>query len=420
MNPEDSKSLYNKGVMAYKRTQYMKSLEFFEKALTYDRNNVRAWYFKGKVYHANGKFIKAIESFNVALELNPRFIEALYYIGDSFERIGQLDEALTSYDKLLRLKKQYKHETLREKAYKGIERIQKRNVEQFKTIKSSKELVLSKEMLFAKEMEKLREERELQPSIELKEWIEMIWDENREELEDQEINIDSLKHELVDIKGGWNLISLEKLKLFKSEQIERIKPFIIRALYQINFNNVNLYYGDDGNCLHLEITMKIVSNYISNVEMMEYLNSYEKFDWIYSGAYDDECYRYEPLQLIKRPILACLIGNNEYYQHLALSFIRKILDKLLNEIRIYEYPNYEIVHSIIYFFHAIYKTNPDVIIDVLFSNVGNRDQQRLIDKIEIFLEHENECYPEDQDIGNIIIAVLKNLLERDKNYKGYS
>jgi tetratricopeptide (TPR) repeat protein len=91
------------GATAFKNKQYMKALEYYDKALKLRPYNEIIWNNKGVVLRTLGKLEDAIGCYDRALELNAECRDAWCNRGFALEHLGKLKAAIESYDKALEI-----------------------------------------------------------------------------------------------------------------------------------------------------------------------------------------------------------------------------------------------------------------------------------------------------------------------------
>ena len=77
--------------------EYAKALKDFQKAVTLDPKNYRAFNGLGYAYRKSGDYAKALESYSAALKISPNFADAIEYRGEAYLELNRLDEAKEAY-----------------------------------------------------------------------------------------------------------------------------------------------------------------------------------------------------------------------------------------------------------------------------------------------------------------------------------
>lgn len=94
--PDDPDNYRGLGKLSFKKGQYDRALEWFDKAI--EIKPISSVYFDlGRTYTYMGNSAKAIESFKKAVDLNPYEIEAYQCIGELYRTQGRFDEALNFF-----------------------------------------------------------------------------------------------------------------------------------------------------------------------------------------------------------------------------------------------------------------------------------------------------------------------------------
>ena len=88
-----------KGNEHYYKKEYAKAIDWYDKALKIDPNNVFALYSKGVALKNLGKIEEAIEGFDKILKIDPNNVEALVIKGLGLANLRRHEEAIQVYDK---------------------------------------------------------------------------------------------------------------------------------------------------------------------------------------------------------------------------------------------------------------------------------------------------------------------------------
>ena len=80
---------------------YTGAIEYFDKVLAIDPNDVDALNSKGVALDSLGNYTEAIEYFDKVLAIDPNDVDAIYNKGVAFENLGNYAEAIEYYDKVL-------------------------------------------------------------------------------------------------------------------------------------------------------------------------------------------------------------------------------------------------------------------------------------------------------------------------------
>ncbi len=103
LNPRNQEAWYNKGVCLGKLEKYEDAATCFDKALELNPRNQEAWYNKGLILRKLEKHEDAATCFDKALELNPKYQEAWYNKGLILGKLEKHEDAATCFDKALEL-----------------------------------------------------------------------------------------------------------------------------------------------------------------------------------------------------------------------------------------------------------------------------------------------------------------------------
>lgn len=97
---------YNRGVTYYKKGNYDRSIEDFERVLEIQPKYPYAFYFRGLAYARKSEYRKAVLDFNHAVANSngiPLMARALYNRGVAYEKLGNFVQASQDYDGALKL-----------------------------------------------------------------------------------------------------------------------------------------------------------------------------------------------------------------------------------------------------------------------------------------------------------------------------
>ncbi|MFX1451723.1 MAG: tetratricopeptide repeat protein, partial [Promethearchaeota archaeon] len=103
MPEEKAKKLYDMGKDFYNSENYLKAIEYFEKAVKLTPQLKEAWYELGLSHAALGNMEKVIESHKKVIEIDPEFKEAWKFLGTAYLSQKNYQEAILSYNKVLEL-----------------------------------------------------------------------------------------------------------------------------------------------------------------------------------------------------------------------------------------------------------------------------------------------------------------------------
>ncbi|MEE8168474.1 MAG: tetratricopeptide repeat protein [Candidatus Hydrothermarchaeales archaeon] len=103
INPNDTKALYNKGIVLASLGRYAEAIEAYDKALEIDSTLKEAWYGKGVTLLHLDRYEEAIEAYDKALEIDSTLKEAWSNKGRILGELGRYDEAINALDKALEI-----------------------------------------------------------------------------------------------------------------------------------------------------------------------------------------------------------------------------------------------------------------------------------------------------------------------------
>ena len=106
-NPEDIKSIYNRGRAYEELGQYDKSLADYEKALEIDPKNFNALMSIGKFHFRNDNYGDAAFYFNKAVKVKDRSADAHYLSGRANHKLGETTKAMEGYNQAISLNGEY-------------------------------------------------------------------------------------------------------------------------------------------------------------------------------------------------------------------------------------------------------------------------------------------------------------------------
>ncbi len=103
LNPDDAKAWNNIGVVHYDNGKYDKAIPCFKKAIALDPNDQRFWYNLGLAYYHIGAYDDAITAYNASLHIIEGNAKVWNDLGVAFRFKGEWDKALRCYDRALAL-----------------------------------------------------------------------------------------------------------------------------------------------------------------------------------------------------------------------------------------------------------------------------------------------------------------------------
>jgi tetratricopeptide (TPR) repeat protein len=100
-NSESIVDLLAIGIEAENLGNYIGAIEYYDKVLAIDPNEVNATYNKGSALDSLGNYTGAIEYYDRVLAINPNDVDALNSKGVSLDNLGNYTQAMEYYDKVL-------------------------------------------------------------------------------------------------------------------------------------------------------------------------------------------------------------------------------------------------------------------------------------------------------------------------------
>jgi tetratricopeptide (TPR) repeat protein len=95
--------LLDKGNSLFTEGRYEEAIQYYDKVLEIEPNDVYVLYNKGNAFYSLGNYTEAIQYFDKALEIEPRLVEALTNKGLALADLGKYQEAIQYYDKALEI-----------------------------------------------------------------------------------------------------------------------------------------------------------------------------------------------------------------------------------------------------------------------------------------------------------------------------
>ena len=92
-NPEKSRNFYDKGLDYLYRSQFEESIEYFDKAITYNPENFEAYFHRGCAKYNTFQKESALQDYLKTIELNPDYLQAYFNIGLYYRSINDYDMA---------------------------------------------------------------------------------------------------------------------------------------------------------------------------------------------------------------------------------------------------------------------------------------------------------------------------------------
>lgn len=101
-NQEDVKTIYNFGLLYFKKKDFQKTVEYAQKLSNLDPDSPKAYLLMGKSLEAQGKLDEAIKAYAKAYQINPADPSTLYSLARANDLAGQKKEAITYYQLFLK------------------------------------------------------------------------------------------------------------------------------------------------------------------------------------------------------------------------------------------------------------------------------------------------------------------------------
>jgi tetratricopeptide (TPR) repeat protein len=95
------------GAAYAERGDYIRAIEYFNKAIQMNRNFEKMYYNRGTAYGRLGQYQKTIEDCSEAIRIKPDYINAYNNRGNAYAEIGQYQLAVEDYSKAIRLMPDY-------------------------------------------------------------------------------------------------------------------------------------------------------------------------------------------------------------------------------------------------------------------------------------------------------------------------
>lgn len=98
---DTARDQYEEGYKHYKKKEFHKALEYFDKAIEANKGYVKAYLYRGVTYFMLDNHQKALKDFNKAVELDPDNFMALFYRGQAYFYTGHSKKAIEDYKRAL-------------------------------------------------------------------------------------------------------------------------------------------------------------------------------------------------------------------------------------------------------------------------------------------------------------------------------
>ncbi|MDN5204645.1 tetratricopeptide repeat protein [Fulvivirgaceae bacterium BMA10] len=136
LQPNNVKSLYNRGRAYEEIGDYSNAMEDFKKVLKIDPRNVSAHLSVGQDFYRNGDYASAIFYYDKAVKLDPSSAQAHYLIARSNHKLGKFRDALNGYNNAININKDFGDAYLSRGAIKVYMRQMKGACSDFRTAKA--------------------------------------------------------------------------------------------------------------------------------------------------------------------------------------------------------------------------------------------------------------------------------------------
>lgn len=104
---EDSTASFERGVEAFKASDFDKAIEELEAATHSSRDNYKAFCYLGAAYAAKQRYNAAIGAFKIAEQIAPGVASIHYNIAQAYEAGGVMGEAEYEYERAIELNPDY-------------------------------------------------------------------------------------------------------------------------------------------------------------------------------------------------------------------------------------------------------------------------------------------------------------------------
>jgi len=102
-----ARKMFDKGVAAYVKKDYKKSVDLFGRAINYDPSLALFHVSRGAALLKLARAREAIDDFDRAIELEPKYARAFHLRGLAFEQTGEFARAFQDYDHALEIDPEY-------------------------------------------------------------------------------------------------------------------------------------------------------------------------------------------------------------------------------------------------------------------------------------------------------------------------
>lgn len=102
-----ARNMFDKGVVAYVKKDYKKSVDLFGRAINYDPDLALFYVSRGAALLKLARALEAIDDFDRAIELEPKYARAFHLRGLAFEQTGKFARAFQDFDRALEIDPEY-------------------------------------------------------------------------------------------------------------------------------------------------------------------------------------------------------------------------------------------------------------------------------------------------------------------------
>ena len=106
-NKYTARKMFDKGVAAYVKNDYQKSVDLFSRAIQYDPSLALFYVCRGAASLKLEKVSEALDDFNQAIDLDPSYARAYHLRGLAYEKFGEFARAFQDFDRSLEIDPEY-------------------------------------------------------------------------------------------------------------------------------------------------------------------------------------------------------------------------------------------------------------------------------------------------------------------------
>jgi tetratricopeptide (TPR) repeat protein len=101
-NQEDTKTIYNFGLLYFRKKEFQKTIEYAQKLSNLDPDSPKAYLLMGRSFEAQNNLDEAIKAYSRALLIDPVDPPTLYSLARAKDLTGQKKEAINYYQLFLK------------------------------------------------------------------------------------------------------------------------------------------------------------------------------------------------------------------------------------------------------------------------------------------------------------------------------